>query len=24
LDENKRSSVTLMFALGTFCSKFGS
>lgn len=24
LDENKRLSVTLMFALGTFCSKFGS
>lgn len=24
MDENKRLSVTLMFALGTFCSKFGS
>ena len=24
LDENQRLSVTLMFALGTFCSKFGS
>ncbi|WP_206911595.1 conjugal transfer protein [Enterococcus sp. DIV0840] len=24
LDENKRLSVTLMFALGMFCSKFGS
>ncbi|MGC3758376.1 ATP-binding protein, partial [Enterococcus faecalis] len=24
LDENIRLSVTLMFALGTFCSKFGS
>lgn len=24
LDDNKRLSVTLMFALGTFCSKFGS
>lgn len=24
MDENKRLSVILMFALGTFCSKFGS